>query len=165
MDLRATSWLGSGKSPQLAGAAGVYDSIQPSDLKKARIGMKYEFPGANFAHAPGHFMGPSSPYSGSAVAVSQSHGRQVDFSLRKIHPAPKRQKATTTEEPLYRFDWPRTSFLTFFLFDPRGVVRLAFGAAFLRATRFSFLRSSLSATLVVSATCNLFQSCVFRVPR
>ena len=56
----------------------------------------------------------------------------------------------------YRFDWPRANFLTFFLFAPRGVVRLALGAAFLRAARFSFLRSSLSSIFVVSATDNLF---------
>jgi hypothetical protein len=40
---------------------------------------------------------------------------------------------------------------------------LALGAAFLRAARLIFLRSSLSVILVVSATCNLFQSCVFNV--
>jgi len=49
-------------------------------------------------------------------------------------------------------DCPRASFLTFFLLEPRGVVRLALGAAFLRAARFSFLRSVLSSILVVSAT-------------
>ena len=64
----------------------------------------------------------------------------------------------------YRFDWPRANFLTFRLFDPRGVVRLALGAAFLRAARFSFLRSSLSSILVVFATCNLFHCYLFNVP-
>jgi hypothetical protein len=53
--------------------------------------------------------------------------------------------------PLYRFDTPRTNFFTFFLFDPRGVVRLALGAAFLRAVRFTFLRSALSSIFFVSA--------------
>ena len=67
--------------------------------------------------------------------------------------------------PFYRFDWPRANFLTFFLFDPRGVVRLALGAAFLRAARFSFLRSSLSSIFVVSATDNLFPSNRFRCSR
>jgi hypothetical protein len=38
---------------------------------------------------------------------------------------------------------------------------LALGAAFLRAVRFSFLRSSLSSTLVVSATYNLFHCNLF----
>lgn len=54
----------------------------------------------------------------------------------------------------YRFDCPRANFLTFFLLEPRGVVRLALGAAFLRAARFSFFRSVLSSILVVSATKN-----------
>ena len=53
---------------------------------------------------------------------------------------------------VYRFDWPRTIFLTFFLAEPRGVVRLALGAAFLRAARLTFLRSSLSSIFFVSAT-------------
>jgi hypothetical protein len=39
------------------------------------------------------------------------------------------------------------------------------GAAFLRAARFSFLRSSLSSILVVSATANLFHCNLFRVSR
>jgi hypothetical protein len=39
------------------------------------------------------------------------------------------------------------------------------GAAFLRAARFSFFRSSLSSTLVVSATYNLFRSNLFTVSR
>ena len=57
---------------------------------------------------------------------------------------------------VYRFDWPRANFLTFFLFEPRGVVRLALGAAFLRAARFTALRSALSSILVVLATCTSF---------
>jgi hypothetical protein len=44
----------------------------------------------------------------------------------------------------YRLLCPRTSFRTFFLFEPRGVVRFALGAAFLRAVRFTFLRSAVS---------------------
>jgi hypothetical protein len=52
---------------------------------------------------------------------------------------------------LYRFDTPRAAFLSFFLFEPRGSVRLALGAAFLRAVRFTFLRSSLSSIFLVSA--------------
>jgi hypothetical protein len=39
------------------------------------------------------------------------------------------------------------------------------GAAFLRAARFSFFRSSVSLILVVSATCNLFRCNLFRVSR
>jgi len=46
---------------------------------------------------------------------------------------------------LYRLLWPRTSFRTFFFCEPRGVVRFALGAAFLRVARFTFLRSALSA--------------------
>jgi hypothetical protein len=52
----------------------------------------------------------------------------------------------------YRFDCPRTIFLIFFLFAPRGVVRLPLGAAFLRAVRFTFLRSALSSIFLVFAT-------------
>ena len=44
----------------------------------------------------------------------------------------------------YRFDCPRASFLTFFFSDPRGVVRFALGAAFLRAARLTSLRAALS---------------------
>jgi hypothetical protein len=33
--------------------------------------------------------------------VSQSHHHQVDFSLSKIHLAPRSETATTTAEPLY----------------------------------------------------------------
>ena len=39
-------------------------------------------------------------YSGSSVTLSRSHGSHVDFSLRKIHLAPRLETATTTEEPL-----------------------------------------------------------------
>jgi hypothetical protein len=42
---------------------------------------------------------------------------------------------------------------------------LALGAAFLRAARFSFFRSSLSSILVVSATYNLFRLSLHRVSR
>ena len=48
----------------------------------------------------------------------------------------------------YRFDWPRASFLIFCLLEPRGVVRLPFGAAFLRAVRFAALRSGFSSFFV-----------------
>lgn len=58
---------------------------------------------------------------------------------------------------VYRFDTPRANFLTFFFLEPRGSVRFALGAAFLRAARFSFFRSSLSSILVVSANWFLFR--------
>jgi len=58
----------------------------------------------------------------------------------------------TSTASTQRFDWPRAIFLTFFLLEPRGVVRFALGAAFLRAVRLSFLRSALSVTFFVSAT-------------
>src|SRR3569833_3910688 len=47
--------------------------------------------------------------------------------------------------------WPLGSCLTFFLFEPRATVeaRLAFGAAFLRAARCSFLRSSVDSIFFV----------------
>ena len=70
-----------------------------------------------------------------------------------------------SQEPLfYRLLWPRTIFLTFFLSDPRGVVRLALGAAFLRAARFSFFRSALSAIFLVSATVTSFDWVCFTIP-
>jgi len=43
---------------------------------------------------------------------------------------------------------PRTIFFTLRLAEPRGVVRFALGAAFLRAARFAFLRSSLLSAVV-----------------
>ena len=51
----------------------------------------------------------------------------------------------------YRLLWPRDSFLVFFLLEPRGVVRAALGAAFLRAVRLIFFRSNLSSTFLVFA--------------
>ena len=55
----------------------------------------------------------------------------------------------------YRLLCPRTIFLTFFLAEPRAWVRFAFGAAFLRAARFAFLRSS-AESFDVFAMMNLF---------
>src|ERR1700730_1346429 len=51
----------------------------------------------------------------------------------------------------YRLRWPLVIFWTFFLFEPRDTpaARLAFGAAFLRDVRFSFLRSVRSLTCLV----------------
>jgi hypothetical protein len=51
----------------------------------------------------------------------------------------------------YLLLWPREAFLTLALFAPRAPVRGAFGAAFLRAARLTFLRSCLSAMLLVFA--------------
>ena len=48
----------------------------------------------------------------------------------------------------YRFAVPRTIFFTLRLAEPRGTVRFALGAAFLRAVRFTFLRSSLLSDFV-----------------
>ena len=47
--------------------------------------------------------------------------------------------------------WPLTICLTFFFMEPRATVdaRFAFGAAFLRAARFSFLRSSVDSVFFV----------------
>jgi hypothetical protein len=56
----------------------------------------------------------------------------------------------------YRFDVPRDAFLTLALFSPRAPVRGAFGAAFLRAARFTFLRSSLSVMVLVFAMIVIF---------
>src|SRR6185437_16408132 len=51
----------------------------------------------------------------------------------------------------YRLLWPRAAFLILALFSPRAPVRFALGAAFLRAARFTFLRSSVSVMLFVFA--------------
>lgn len=55
---------------------------------------------------------------------------------------------------IYRFRCPFTSFFTFFFMEPRATpdARFARGlavSAFLRAVRFSFLRSTLSVTVFV----------------
>jgi hypothetical protein len=52
-------------------------------------------------------------------------------------------------------DLPRAAFLILALFSPRGVVRLPLAGAALRAARFTFLRSSLSVMLEVSAMSSL----------
>ena len=54
-------------------------------------------------------------------------------------------------EMSYRFDAPRTSFFTFCLLEPRGTVRFGLGVAFLRAVRFTFLRSAVSVIAFVFA--------------
>jgi hypothetical protein len=56
-----------------------------------------------------------------------------------------------TPGPLYflRGATPGPFFFTLGLREPRGSVRFGLGAAFLRAARFSFLRSSLSLMLFV----------------
>ena len=69
---------------------------------------------------------------------------------------PARNPIVVMELALYLLDTPRAIFFTFFFFEPRGSVRLALGAAFLRAARFSFFRSWVSSILVVSATGNLY---------
>ncbi len=65
----------------------------------------------------------------------------------------------------YRLLWPRTIFFTLCFWEPRGVVRLALGAAFLRAARLSFLRSTLSAVFLVSATLTSFNRMSFTAIR
>lgn len=54
---------------------------------------------------------------------------------------------------------PRTIFFTLRFAEPRGVVRLALGAAFFLAARFAFLRSSLLSDVVFAID---FQSYEFR---
>src|SRR5271154_7569232 len=51
----------------------------------------------------------------------------------------------------YRLLAPLLAFFSFCLFSPRGPVLGAFGAAFLRAARFSAFRSALSSIFVVFA--------------
>ena len=66
--------------------------------------------------------------------------------------APKqRSEGAPARQNAYRLLWPREAFLTLALFSPRAPVRGAFGAAFLRAARFTFLRSTLSVMLLVFA--------------
>jgi hypothetical protein len=64
----------------------------------------------------------------------------------------------------YRLLWPREAFLTLALFSPRAPVRGPFGAAFFRAARFTFLRSSLSVMLLVFAmyVANLSLGAIFK---
>ena len=52
----------------------------------------------------------------------------------------------------YRLRCPCAALVIFFFRDPRATpaARFAFGAAFLRAARFNFFRSSLSVTFFVS---------------
>ena len=58
--------------------------------------------------------------------------------------------------PYLRFDWPRDALRTVCFAEPRGTVRFGFGAAFLRAARFSFFRSSTLSMLLVFAIGFLF---------
>src|SRR6185503_10909965 len=53
--------------------------------------------------------------------------------------------------PAYRLRWPCAARLIFFFIDPRATpeARLALGAAFLRAARFSFFRSVRSVAVFV----------------
>ena len=98
-----------------------------------------------------------------AYARDRGHTDGVGAGSGLAHAVP--EPRSITGPAAYRLETPRASFLSFFLFSPRAPVRFALGAAFLRAVRFSFLRSSLSSTLVVSATCNLFRCNLFRVSR
>src|SRR5262249_16871745 len=61
---------------------------------------------------------------------------------------------------VYLLRWPCAIFLTFFFSDPRATreARLALGAAFLRAARFSFLRSALSVMFVVFMNWSILQT-------
>lgn len=62
-------------------------------------------------------------------------------------------RSESTRDRSYRLPVPRASVFTFCLFDPRGTVRLALGAAFLRAARFTFFRSVVSVIVFVFAIC------------
>lgn len=65
--------------------------------------------------------------------------------------ATRRRGRSSRADGGYRLLVPRVSFLGFFLLEPRGAVRAALGAAFLRAARFSAFRSSVLSILVVFA--------------
>ena len=67
------------------------------------------------------------------------------------HLPPKHGTVGHLAEKYYRFDCPRTIFLTFAFFDPRAYSRGFNGFAvlrFFRAVRFAFLRSSLLSAVV-----------------
>ena len=84
---------------------------------------------------------------------------------------PRVRSAADAATPLswiaYRLLWPREAFFTLALFSPRAPVRGPFGAAFFRAARFTFLRSSLSVMLLVFAMylANLSISAIFGTQR
>jgi hypothetical protein len=88
----------------------------------------------------------------SEIAIMPDQERGTDYFS-----APVGQSA-------YRLLWPREAFLTLALFAPRAPVRGAFGAAFFRAARFTFLRSILSVMLFVFAMylANLSLGAIFR---
>ena len=99
----------------------------------------------------------------------QEGNRNGEVKIYESGPANVCRRSETLEllfwNVVQRFDWPRASFLSFFLLEPRGVVRFALGAAFLRAVRFSAFRSFLSSIFFVSATANLYRTNLFRVSR
>jgi hypothetical protein len=78
-----------------------------------------------------------------------SHGENLVFPICHIRPT---TYLSHTPGPLYflRGATPGPFFFTLGLREPRGSVRFGLGAAFLRAARLSFLRSSLSAIFFVS---------------
>ena len=65
--------------------------------------------------------------------------------------APEIRHPTSEIQLSYRLRWPWAARLIFFFIDPRATpeARLALGAAFLRAVRFSFFRSVRSVTVFV----------------
>jgi hypothetical protein len=71
--------------------------------------------------------------------------------VRKERPAQVISLLTNAGREFFRaylFAVPRTIFFTLRLSEPRGAVRFALGAAFLRAARLAFLRSSLLSVFV-----------------
>ena len=65
-------------------------------------------------------------------------------------PLAKSQRPNAKRLLPYRFAVPRVIFFTLRFNDPRGAVRLALGAAFLRAVRRACLRSALLSFLVLA---------------
>src|SRR5437868_1911916 len=65
-------------------------------------------------------------------------------------PLAKSQRPNAKRLLPYRFAVPRVIFFTLRFSEPRGAVRLALGAAFLRAARRAFLRSSFFNFLVLA---------------
>jgi hypothetical protein len=82
----------------------------------------------------------------------------------RVRSAESTTSALPAQQNAYRLLWPREAFLTLALFSPRAPVRGPFGAAFLRAARFTFLRSSLSVMLLVFAmyVANLSLGAIFQ---
>jgi hypothetical protein len=85
----------------------------------------------------------SSLPNNTGPATTGQDWKRLPQNLRSLFPA--------SPWRYLRLDCPRAAFFNFCLFSPRAPVRGPCGAAFLRAARLSFLRSSTSSTALVFA--------------